>query len=258
MNRPPVTTIGVSLKAYLDPGQTSAWAIRVAEIATSNDAILSGAVEMFVMPAMPSFANTQRALAHTPISVGAQDLFWADRGAYTGGISGADLRDVGCRFVEVGHYERRRYFGEDDQTINLKVAAAFRNSLTPVLCVGEPEEVSSAVTVEHCIAQLESALHGLGPGGEGKSLIVAYEPEWAIGGTRPATFDHINAVAQKIHEHLSGYSWIDNVRVIYGGSAQPGLLPQLSADIDGLFLGRFAHDPETLFTILDDAMVARG
>ncbi len=254
---PRVTTIGVSLKAYLDPDQTSGWAARIGEIALSNEAILRGAVEMFVMPAMPSLAATQAALAHTVVSVGAQDLFWADRGAYTGAVSGADLRDIGCRLVEVGHHERRQYFGEDDQTINLKTAAAFRNSLIPVLCVGEVEEVTSSAAVEQCVGQLESALYASNASEARQTLIVAYEPVWAIGAERPASSGHINAVAKGIHQHLSEYKWLDNVRVIYGGSAQVGLLPQLSDDIDGLFLGRFAHDPESLAAILDDALVPR-
>ena len=129
--------VGVSLKMYFDPARTASWVREVAERTAQHDAVRSGRVHLFVLPSLPALPAAVAALAGTGVAVGAQDLFWADRGPYTGGVSGLDLRAIGCTYVEVGHAERRRVFGEDDAVIRLKLAAAFRSGLTPVLCVGE-------------------------------------------------------------------------------------------------------------------------
>ena len=252
------TTLGVSLKLYLDVAESTAWAEKVAAIAHRHPAFAAAAVRMFVLPSLPALPDVRAALAGTGIAVGAQDLFFEDRGAYTGAVSGADLRSVGCALVEVGHMERRRHFGENEQTVRHKLAAAFRNDLTPVLCVGEHADRGTESAVDYCLAQLESALLGLpepaqnaAPTG-GAAMIVAYEPEWAIGGSRSADPDRIEKVSRGIHQALARYDWLSSSHVIYGGSAQPGLLPRLGPEVDGLFLGRFAHDPSAVEHLLDE------
>jgi triosephosphate isomerase len=183
--------------------------------------------------------------ASTPVRIGGQDIFWEDEGPFTGEVSGAQLRELGCDYVEIGHAERRRIFGEDDEMIAAKTAAAFRNGLTPLLCVGEQRPSSVEAATAECMAQLESALStAAGP------VVVAYEPQWAIGAAEPASPLYIAAVCSALRSHLSS----TGSSVIYGGSAKPGLLTQLGDGVDGLFLGRFAHDPAAVTAILDEVV----
>lgn len=246
--------IGVSLKMYFDPGRSVDWARRVAAIAAEHPAVRERRIELFVLPSLPALPAVIEVLRDTRVRVGAQDLFHEDRGAYTGGVSGADLRALGCTYVEVGHAERRRWFGEDGGVINLKLVAALRNGLVPVLCVGERTKDGVESAVEECLGQLESALYGVVESREAE-IVVAYEPEWAIGKQQAAAPDHVRAVTTRISAHLAAHRSLTTPRVIYGGSAGPGLLPKLGDGVDGLFLGRFAHDSEKLRRILDDAMV---
>jgi triosephosphate isomerase len=248
--------VGVSLKMYFDPERTVRWSAAVADIAAQHQATAAGLVDLFVLPSLPALNAVVEIFAGTTVSVGAQDLFWEDRGPYTGGISGADLRSLGCSLVEVGHVDRRRVFGEDDLVVRAKLTAAFRNGLEPVLCVGERQQGPPDAAASACVAQLERALDGADPG-DGAALIVAYEPEWAIGVGMSADPDHVVTVIG----HLR--AWLDNgplaapARIIYGGSAGPGLLPMLDGSVDGLFLGRLVHDPLALRPILDEALAAR-
>jgi triosephosphate isomerase len=249
--------VGVSLKMYFDPQRSVDWARRVGEIARRHEATRRNRVRLFVLPSLPALVPVREALGDAPVEIGAQDLFWEDRGPYTGAVSGVDLAAVGCRLVEVGHAERRRYFGDTDRVVGLKLAAAFRNGLTPVLCIGERTMGGPAIAAEECIAQLESAFTGLPRQAADVPLIVAYEPEWAIGAEHSADPDHVDFVTGRLREFLDAGPWLDSSSIIYGGSAQPGLLPQLHGSIDGLFLGRFAHDPEALEHILDETLAVR-
>ncbi len=251
MGRRAAITLGVSLKLYLDIAQTARWAQAVAEIARRQPAVRSGEVALFVAPSLPALEATRAALEGSGVAVGAQDLFWEDRGAYTGAVSGADLRQAGAGYVEIGHAERRSVFGEDDDVIRRKFAAAVRNGLTPVLCVGEPARDGDAAAV--CVAQLSSALEGLAAGTVVDELVVAYEPVWAIGAQEPAPPDEVRTVGRALREAVAADDRVAAASVIYGGSAQPGQLRQLGGDVDGLFLGRFAHDPAQLERVVEEA-----
>lgn len=255
MNRPDAAPVllGVSLKMYFGPRRTIEWCAAVAELARRHEAVSSGAVSLFALPAFSSLTAAIDIFADTAVAVGAQDLFWEDRGPYTGEVSGADLRDLGCSFVEVGHAERRGLFGEDDAVVNRKLAAAVRNSLTPVLCIGEHEIGSPDEAAATCVRQLESALDGLTGKNDALPLVVAYEPNWAIGAAHSASADHVAAVSARLKDWLRTRPGFEASRVIYGGSAGPGLLGTLGGSVDGLFLGRFAHDPAALELILDEA-----
>ena len=250
---PPVV-IGVSLKMYFDHATTVAWATRVAEIARDHEAVRTGLVELVVLPSFPALISVASALDGTALAVGAQDLFWIDRGPFTGEVSGADLAEIGCSFVEVGHSERRRMFGETDEIVGDKVAAAVRNRLTPILCVGESERMDSASAGAVCIAQLRSALEKSENQGAIDSIVVAYEPEWAIGADAAATPSHIREVCALMSDWLLARPLVVTARVIYGGSAGPGLLGELGTSVDGLFLGRSAHDPLAVELVLDEAL----
>lgn len=246
-------SLGVSLKLYLGVDETVAWAAAIAQKARTHPAVLSGDVRLFVLPSVPVISRVLETIGDAPVGVGGQDLFWEDRGAFTGAVSGADLVSLGCEYVEVGHAERRHIFGEDAVTVRRKFAAAVRNGLTPVLCVGEEFETDTRSAAAACIAQFDSAVADA----DGvRELILAYEPEWAIGRLDPASPEHIVAVAEHLRAHLDRCGFGDSA-VIYGGSAKPGVLSALRNSVDGLFLGRFAHDPRTFAHILDEAASIR-
>lgn len=240
--------IGISLKLYLGHRQTLDWFDRVLDIAERHPALRDGATELFVLPGLTELAAVAAAARGSVVAVGAQDLFWDDRGAYTGEVSGAVLREIGCTYAEVGHAERRRLFGEDDDVVVAKAAAAMRNGLRPVVCVGEELPESPDAAVRTCLRQLDPVLRLGGP------ITVAYEPVWAIGADEPAPGYHVSAVCAALREHIGG---LPGSRVIYGGSAGPGLLTALRHSVDGLFLGRFAHDPTALEFVLDEVVGLR-
>ena len=249
----PKAIIGVSLKMYFGYERTLDWCRAVASIAAAHPAVQDGSIELFALPAFPVLSEAGSVLAKPGVGTGAQDIFWEDEGAYTGEVSGKMVAELGGRYVEVGHAERRRIFGEDDRVIGLKTAAAYRNGLTPVLCVGELNPGSAEEGIAHCTAEIDAALRraqSLVPAGR---TIVAYEPQWAIGAPEPATPEYISAVVRGLDEHLRSLPGQSESRVIYGGSAGPGLISQLDMSVAGLFLGRFAHDPQALKTILDEA-----
>jgi triosephosphate isomerase len=251
MGRRPALTLGVSLKLYLDIPHTVRWAQAVAAIAARHAAVRAGDVRLFALPSLPALEGTREALAGSGVGVGAQDLFWEDRGPYTGGVSGADLRRAGCTFVEIGHAERRSVFGEGDEIVRRKFAAAVRNGLVPVLCVGEGGSVENAA--DDCVAQFQAAMHGLSDDATVDELIVAYEPVWAIGAEHPAPADHVATVAGTLRDAVARDGRVADASVIYGGSAQPGVLAELDGTVDGLFLGRFAHDPKDFERVIDEA-----
>jgi len=249
--------LGVSLKMYLDHAATLRWVREVAAIAGHSPAVAEGRVEVAVLPTFVSINAVASITRGTPVRHGAQDLFWADRGAYTGEVSGADLATLGCRYVEVGHAERRRLFGEDDKIVAGKFAAAVRNGLVPILCVGEVERTEPGSAADFCLGQVSAALAEIDrPVPE---VIIAYEPVWAIGADEPASVGHIKAVCAGIRAGVADDHRLAGVRVIYGGSAKPGLLSTLGSEaVDGLFLGRFAHDPAAVAVMIDEASALRG
>ena len=240
-------TVGVSLKMYFGPARARDWFGRVAALANSHLAVRSGRVELVVLPSFPAIPAALAAFIGTRVRVGAQDLFWEDEGAFTGEVSGAELAELGVSFVEVGHAERRRLFAESDAIVALKTAAALRNGLVPLICIGEPERTSARDALCRVLAQLQAALTDAPTG----RVIIAYEPVWAIGAEQPAAVSHVTAICTALRE------WVAENRpgstVIYGGSAGPGLLGRLGSSVDGLFLGRFAHDVDALAAVLDEA-----
>jgi triosephosphate isomerase len=182
------------------------------------------------------------------IRYGAQDLSAFDKGAYTGEISGAMLAKLGCTYAVVGHSERRQYHAETDELVASKIAAAYRHGLTPILCVGEGLEVRQAGThVAHTLAQLDGALAGL-PADKARSLVVAYEPVWAIGTGEVATPEDAQEVCAAIRTRLAElYSGdlADGVRVLYGGSVKASNVAAIMAkpDVDGALVGGREHRP---------------
>jgi triosephosphate isomerase len=261
----PRLTIGVSLKMYFGHARTIAWAEAVADVARTHPAVTGGTVELFVIPTFPSLVPVRAALEGSGVLLGAQDLAWADEGAYTGEVSGRELAEIGVDLVEIAHAERRSLFHETDRDVAGKVHAAFRNHLRPLICVGESTRASrsdataTATTdattdaIAEVTAQLDRSVATAVADGIAGPVIVAYEPVWAIGAPAPAPDDHIVGVLAGLEAHLATRPELAGSVVIYGGSAGPGLLTRGNGRIGGLFLGRFAHDPAAIRTILDEA-----
>ena len=242
---PAVTrTVAVSLKMYFTHARTMGYCDALRAIARTEPALLSGATELVVLPSFVSIPGARARLAGTGVFVGAQDLAVHDDGAFTGEVSGAVLAELGCTHVEVGHIERRTLFGEGPDVVAAKLAAALRNGLIPVLCVGETRPVGATAAAAQVCDQVHAAL----PHPVGSDLLLAYEPVWAIGADRPASPDHVATVARLVRARL-GERW-PSLRLIYGGSAGPGLAARLGDAVDGLFLGRFGHDPAAVRTVV--------
>ncbi|RKR75170.1 triose-phosphate isomerase family protein [Frondihabitans australicus] len=246
--------VGVSLKMYFGHARTVEWAAAIGDIARRHPAVAEGLVELFVVPTFPSLVPVREALAGAPVRLGAQDLATADSGAFTGEVSGVELAEIGCTLAEVGHAERRALFHEDDAVIAAKTAAALRNGLTPLLCVGEETEAPAAIAALEVESQLRAALADSDEAGLTGPIVVAYEPQWAIGAPEPASPEYIAQVVAQLESVVAGFAGRDGSRVIYGGSAKPGLLTALGGDVKGLFLGRFAHDPAAVELILDEVL----
>jgi triosephosphate isomerase (TIM) len=205
--------------------------------------------ELIVIPSFLAIPAVIERARGTALGVGGQNLYAADAGAFTGEVSGAQLREVGCRFVEVGHAERARLFGETESDVSAKLAAAWRNGLCPILCIGEPGRGEPGAAAGWCADTLDRLLSAAAADGIPGDIVVAYEPVWAIGRADAASVGHIAAVTAAMRARLRRHS-LGDARIIYGGSAGPGLLTELGDAVDGLFLGRFAHDPTVLTGIL--------
>ncbi|HKT58139.1 MAG TPA: triose-phosphate isomerase family protein [Microbacterium sp.] len=243
--------VGVSLKAYFGRAGARAWFDRVAAVLRHHPALRDPAIDVFVIPTYLQLDDARAALDALGIAVGAQDVSEFGAGAYTGEVTAAELAESGVALAEVGHAERRRLFGETDEVTAAKVAASVAAGLVPVLCVGETEQQDAASAAPATVAQLRRAL-ACAPAGR---IVVAYEPVWAIGAAAPAPVGHLVAVTRALTAALAEDPDREGSLVIYGGSAGPGLLTRLGDDVDGLFLGRFAHDPANLAAVLDEAVV---
>jgi triosephosphate isomerase (TIM) len=208
-----------------------------------------GEVDVAVLPPFTDLRSVQTLVDgdRLLLKYGAQDLSPHDAGAYTGDIGGPMLAKLGCSYVVVGHSERREYHHEDDATVNAKVIAAFRNELTPILCVGETLEVrESSDHIAHTTAQLDGALAGV-PSEHVQSIVVAYEPVWAIGTGKVATPADAQEVCAAIRGKLRALYSADlarGVRILYGGSVKAGNAAELfaGADVDGALVGGASLD----------------
>jgi triosephosphate isomerase len=205
-------------------------------------------VETAICPPFTSLLPVAALLEGTDIGLGAQNMHWEESGAFTGEISPGMVTEF-CQFVILGHSERRAYFGETDLTVNRKIHAALSHDLTPILCVGETlEENEAGRTEEVIVRELREGLANLNDEGElneasATSLIVAYEPIWAIGTGMAATPDGANAVIadviRPVLADMFGEAFSQGVRVLYGGSVKPNNAAEFfrQPDIDGGLVG---------------------
>lgn len=212
-------------------------------------------VEIVVAPPFTSIYHLSHLVADSPIQLAGQNIHWLKEGAQTGEVSGEMLADAGCRYVIIGHSERRAYFHETDELVNKKLAAALRARLKPIVCVGETlAEREAGNTVSVVSSQLRGALAGH-PGSGLKDITVAYEPVWAIGTGKTALPQDAEEVHNALRELL--YELIDteaarSIRVIYGGSVKPDSIDALMSqpNIDGALVGGAALKAEDFARIV--------
>lgn len=243
------TWIGTSWKMTKTLAQARAYAERL------RTAELPPNVRAFVLPPLTALSTVRALLPESgPVLVGAQNAHWAQEGAWTGEVSMAMVRDAGAQLVEVGHSERRVHLGDTDEVVTRKMRSAVDAGLVPLLCVGEPAEVRSAGRhVDHVVAQVRSACAPL-TAAEAASVIIAYEPVWAIGadGTpaRPEQVAEVMTAIGQVAEDLTAGTGCR--AVLFGGSVSwanaTGLLQVPGTD--GLFAGRAAWDVEDFLTLV--------
>jgi triosephosphate isomerase len=206
-------------------------------------------VEVAVLPPFTDLRSVQTLVDgdRLKIKYGAQDLSVHDKGAFTGEISGPMLAKLGCSYVLAGHSERRQYHHEDDAVVNAKVKAAFRNAVTPILCVGEPLEVRKGGDhVGYTLGQLDGSLKDI-EAGQVESMVIAYEPVWAIGTGEVASAADAQEMSAAIRQRLRaihGAQTAAGVRVLYGGSVKPDNIAPIMAqqDVDGALVGGASLD----------------
>jgi len=201
----------------------------------------SATVEVAVCPTSLALAAVASACAGSRIGVGGQNLYWEEKGAFTGELSGSFLKAAGASYVIIGHSERRQFFGETDATVNKRVKAALVNGLIPLLCVGETLSERDAGKLQAVLStQIKGALEGLQPS-QLETLVVAYEPVWAIGTGRTASKEQ----AQEAHAFIRGLliqalgALGSRVRILYGGSVKADNARELMSmpDVDGALVG---------------------
>ena len=204
-------------------------------------------VDIMIAPVFTALDPVSKVVENSRVALGAQNLYWEKEGAYTGEISADMLVSAGCQYVIIGHSERRQYFGETDETVNKKIRAAIDAELIPVFCVGETEvERESGQTFSVLDKQVKKGLEGHLADNLG-TLVIAYEPVWAIGTGKTATRDQTQEVHQYIRSLVEtdfGADLSNAVRILYGGSVKPDNITQLMQmpDIDGALVGGASLD----------------
>jgi triosephosphate isomerase len=211
-------------------------------------------VELVIAPPFTAVHGVADALRNSGIATAGQDCFWEKEGAFTGAVSASMLKDAGAELVILGHSERRRVFGDTDADVTRKIHAACAAGLAPIACIGETlEEREAGRTLEVLDTQLKAVIDGVTPE-QFATMVIAYEPVWAIGTGRNATPEQ----AQDAHAHVRGRlrAWLgadaaDKCQILYGGSVKPdnarAILQQ--PDVDGALVGGASLDPQGFFTI---------
>ncbi len=210
--------------------------------------------EVLVAPPFTALATVRDAVRGSRIAVAAQNMHWAEKGAFTGEVAPGMLLDLGVTHVIIGHSERREIFGETDEIVRKKVESALAHGLTPIVCVGETlAERDAGRTLEVVKRQVDAALRGL-DASAGERLVVAYEPVWAIGTGRVATREQ----AQEVHGEIRGLLRdlglpAERIRILYGGSVKPDNIDGLMAepDIDGALVGGASLEVESFTRIVE-------
>jgi len=212
--------------------------------------------DIMIAPTFTSLALVSKVIGNSNIALGAQNIYWEKEGAFTGEISGPMLVSAGCQYVIIGHSERRQYFGETNNTVNKKIFAATKSGLIPIVCVGETAaERNEEKTFSVLDKQIEKGLEGLTLD-EHQSIVLAYEPVWAIGTGKTATPDQVQEVhfyLRDLIEKRFGNMLAKTIRILYGGSVKPDNVSELMAlpDIDGALVGGASLQPDSFSKIIN-------
>ncbi len=238
--------------------KTASEAAALASALKTELAPFAGKCEIAVCPTFTSLAAVVEILKGSNVKVGAQNVHWADNGAYTGEISAAMLKEAGVEYVIIGHSERRQYFGETDETVNARIKAALKSGLKPIVCIGETlEERESGVTNTVLEKQIRGAFADI-TAEQMDAVTIAYEPVWAIGTGKTATPD----VAQETHAFIRSVlaqlfgAKAEDIVVQYGGSMKPENSGELVAkpDIDGGLIGGAALKADSFAALIKNAL----
>ena len=216
--------------------------------------------EIVICPPFLALSVLKEAIRNTSIALGAQNMFWEEKGAWTGEVSPAMLVDTGCKYVIIGHSERRQYFNETDENVNKKMLSALKFRLIPIVCVGETlQERESAEAFKVIERQVKVGLSGLTDEQSG-CIVIAYEPIWAIGTGKTATpqqAEEIHKFIRKLYSDMYGSGTGENVRILYGGSIKPENFSDLmkQSDIDGGLVGGASLEAKSFIKLVELAKV---
>lgn len=238
--------VGTGWKMNHGPGAAIAYAHRLRALLAEKQ---TDGLDIFVLPPFVSLSAAAGAFAGSPVATGGQNVHWEDSGNWTGEISAPMLREVGCRYAELAHSERLQHFAETYDLVRLKLDAAMKAGLTPILCLGESAEDKAAGGADETLRdQVTTALAGQ-TAASIPGVVLAYEPRWAIGQAEaapPAYVAERHAGLRALLHEVWGETTAEATRIIYGGSVSPTNGPDLIAlpNVDGLFIGRAAWKPE--------------
>ncbi len=211
--------------------------------------------EVVICPTYTALESAVSAAKGSNVKIGAQNVYWEEKGAFTGEIAPGMIKDLGCEYVIIGHSERRQYFGETDGTVNKRIFAALKAGLKPIICVGETlEERESEKTFSVIETQIKGGLKGLSAE-QMKDCVIAYEPVWAIGTGKIASKEQaqeVHAFIRKLLSDLLGKDTADATRILYGGSVKPDNMKDLMSqpDIDGGLVGGASLEAESFAKIV--------
>ena len=210
-------------------------------------------IEIIVCPSFTALSKANEILSESKIKLGAQDMFYEDKGAYTGEISPSMVKEL-CEYVIIGHSERRMYFNETNEIVNRKTKSGLKNGLKVIFCVGETLEIREAGhTFDTVKEQIVQGLEGIN---ELKDIIIAYEPVWAIGTGKTATPDQAEEVHRFIRDNIKELydeETAESIRILYGGSVNPGNVDELMSekDIDGALVGGASLKAEDFIRLIE-------
>jgi len=217
--------------------------------------------ELVVIPPYTMLSEVKKVIEGSTVQLGAQNIFWEEKGAFTGEVSPLMLKDAGCQYVTIGHSERRQYFGETNETVNKKIKAALAHELTPIMCIGESlEEREKGNTMDKVETQINSGLEGLGKD-EIRRIVIAYEPIWAIGTGVTATPSQAEEVHSFIRKKLTekyGNEIASYAIILYGGSVKPANTYSILKEnnINGALVGGASLEADSFIQITKEAIKA--
>ena len=255
----PQPLIAANWKMHKTPSEAETWANVFKDRLTHVSTNARDAAEVLLCAPFVHLPALRTILTDSPVALGAQDVSAHDEGAYTGEVSAGMLADLGVSYVIVGHSERRAYHHEDDAVVNEKLKRVLEHAMRPILCIGETlEQRNAGGAKEVVLAQLEAGLKGVE---NAASLVIAYEPVWAIGTGETATADDAGEMCSDIREALKArFPEADTIRILYGGSMKPGNAAELLAqpDVNGGLIGSASLEVDSLLALTKAAGTAHA